>query len=485
MIVYTADPWESALPVLRYRAAAGLAGITVTHGNDNHTIDLSHIEQTDLVLIQRDFPRFTRAWGEILLAAHRLGVPVVYETDDLLFDLSTDHPSYPDLSLYTIPMMTAIQEADLVTTSTEFLAERLSPLQPNVRVFPNYLNDHLWNLSAPQETAREDKVTISYMGGKTHLQDLSSITPVLQKIIHLYSGRVNLRFWGCQPPTELLGHPCVDWTPLNILDYALFAAYFKRQHIDIAIAPLEDNALNQAKSPIKFMEYSALGAAGIYSDQPGYASILQHGENGYLAANLDDWEACLIDLIENPHRRWQMAMAAQETVRKDWLLSDHAHLWLQTYQDVQPSKNDSPAKLERTIELVCKSQDRILSLEAERSLADHENENHQRTIHNLHDQLNGTLVDLQAARNQVDVLREEIEIYKDQLAITQTQKENVEVELLNLQMELSQSQSALDEIQNNRTWKVLQSIQRFRLWLIPPHSRREKLLQKLGVLSNK
>ena len=485
MIVYTADPWESALPVLRYRAAAGLAGITVIHGNDNHTVDLNRIEQADLVLIQRDFPRFTSTWGEILLAARRLGVPVVYETDDLLFDLSADHPSYQDLSLYTIPMMTAIQEADLVTTSTEFLAERLRPLQPNLQVLPNYLNDQLWSLREPQEAVSKDRLTIGYMGGKTHLQDLSSITSVLHKIIQHYSERVTLRFWGCQPPTELLGHACVDWTPMNMLDYALFSAYFKRQHIDIAIAPLEDNVLNRAKSPIKFLEYSALGAAGIYSDQPGYASILQHGENGYLAANLDDWEACLIDLIENPHKRWRMARAAQETVRKDWLLSDHAHLWTQTYQNIHPSPNDSPVKLERTLELVSKSQDRILSLEAERSRSTHQKENYEQDLHNMHEQLNATLADLQAAQNQVDLLKEEVELHKDQLAFVETEKQDVETELLNTRTELSQLQSTLDEIHSNRTWKMLQWIQRFRLWIIPAHSRREKLLKKLGVLSNK
>lgn len=489
MIVYTADPWVSALPVLRYRAAASLAGITVMHGNDNHSVDLSRIEQADLVLIQRDFPRFTRTWREILLAARQLGKPIVYETDDLLFDLPSDHPSYQDLSLYTIPMMTAIQEADLVTTSTEFLAGRLRSLQPNLQVLPNYLNDQLWSLREPQEAVSKDRLTIGYMGGKTHLGDLSSITSVLQKIIQHYSERVTLRFWGCQPPTGLLRHPCVDWTPMNMLDYALFTAYFKRQHIDIAIAPLEDNILNQAKSPIKFLEYSALGAAGIYSDQPGYASILQHGENGYLAANLEDWEACLVDLIENPHKRWRMAMAAQETVRKDWLLSGHAHLWTQTYQNIHPSPNDSPVKLERTLELVCKSQDWILSLEAERSRSTHENDNCQQALYNMHEHLNATLADLHAAQNQVDALndalKEEIEVHKEQVALMQAEKHGVEIELQNTRTELGQLQSALDEIQNNRTWKMLQLIQRFRLWIIPAHSRREKLLKKLGVLSNK
>lgn len=472
IVVYTADPWESALPILRYREAARMTGIKAIPGNHGPQVDCGLIDQADLVLIQRDFPRFTRAWGEVLLRARQQGKPVVYETDDLLFELSTEHPSYNDLTLYTIPLLWAIQEADLATTSTPCLAHRLQPFQANIQILPNYLNDHIWKLRPPQRSKAGDKVIIGFMGSKSHRQDLGSIVPVLQNIRQRYNGSVMLRFWGCMPPQELLGQPDVDWTPLDIQDYAQFADYFNRQHIDIAIAPLEDNLLNQAKSPIKFLEYSALGAAGVFSRLPPYASIVQDGENGYLCNHLDEWEACLAELIENPHKRLEIAAAAQETVQKGWLLSNHADQWRQTYQNIQPISDRAADALESSIALLCKSQDRILSLEAERSFSSHQVQMQQAKLQQMTTQSQTLAHELHQARSQVNTLQSELQTKQERLA----QIANL------LETEEDLAATRILEIMAGRTWKFVLILQKLRLLLIPNHSKREKFLKKLGIL---
>ncbi len=485
MVVYTADPWESALPILRYREAARMTGIKAMPGNHGPQVDFSLIDQADLVLIQRDFPRFTRAWGEILLRARQQGKPVVYETDDLLFELSTEHPSYHDLTLYTIPMLWAIQEADLATTSTPCLAKSLQPFQANIQILPNYLNDHLWKLRPPQRSKAGDKVIIGFMGGKTHRQDLGSIIPVLQNIRQRYASSVMLRFWGCMPPQELLGQPDVDWTPLGIQDYAQFADYFNRQHIDIAIAPLEDNLLNQAKSPIKFLEYSALGAAGVFSRLPPYASIVQDGENGCLCNHPDEWEACLAELIENPHKRLEMAAAAQESVKKDWLLSNHADRWRQAYQNIQPITDCSTDALERSIALLCKSQDRILSLEADRSFSSHQMQMQQAELQQLIAHFQTLAHELHQARWQVNTLQNEMQTQNIRLAALQTRQEGLAQLASLLETEEDLAATRIQEIMAGRTWKLMLILQKLRLLLIPNHSKREKFLKKLGILSKR
>lgn len=434
IVVYTTAPWGMVLPVLRCFAPYQALGIEVNYGNLGHAVDVQKVDPADMVIIQRDFPRFTRECTEIVLRARRQGKPVIYETDDLLIDIPQEHISYPDISMYLAPMAWMLAEADLVTTSTPFLLDYMRPLQPRISLLPNYLHDRLWTLNPVPETSADRKLVIGYMGGDTHARDLSSITSTLMPILDRYADRVSMRFWGGKPPAEFLNHPTVEWTPLEMLDYADFASYFNQQVVDIAIAPLEDNLLNQAKSHIKFLEYSAIGAAGVYSKMQPYETIVRHGENGYLAASQQEWQTALAALIENPELRHQLASAAQMTIRKDWLLSANAWRWKQVLHEVSTPNERDLQKLELQSHILCKVQDRILELEAQRAWLAH----------------------------QPDVSQEKIETLQQTL-------NNVEIQLAN--------------IQQNKSWKLLTSLQEARLRIVPPGSRREKILQKIGLLS--
>src|SRR5690606_7726055 len=61
-------------------------------------------------------------------------------------------------------------------------------------------------------------------------------------------------------------------------------------NFELAIAPLENNEFNNAKSTLKFMEYSASGLFGIFSNITPYNTQIKHLETGYLVENsTDDW----------------------------------------------------------------------------------------------------------------------------------------------------------------------------------------------------
>ncbi len=444
IVAYSADPWESVLPILRYSAPAQMAGLQVIQGNRGDEIDISKVDQADLVIIQRDFPRFTRGCAGIVQKARSQNKSIIYETDDLLIDLPEQHISYPDISLYLTPMLWMVFEADLVTTSTSYLKDYLHPLQPNIRILPNYLHDKLWTLRPIPLPSEAEKVVVGYIGGDTHFHDIHSIAPTLIRLLERFPERMKLRFWGCKPPDELLNFPGVDWTPLAILDYADFVSYFNNQTMDIAIAPLENTALNQAKSHLKFLEYSAIGAAGVYSHLQPYEKIIVQGENGYLASSPEEWETHLASLIENPERRLAIARNAQATVRKEWLLSEHAGFWAQAYAEAFSSDYHDPQKVERTSYIVSKVQDRVLDLEAQRSRLAYQQRIDQQQITTLQQDLTSA----SSALNEVRL----------QIQTEQNEKEDLRLQLTN--------------IQHSRSWKFITLLQRIRLFLAPPGSRR-------------
>jgi hypothetical protein len=92
---------------------------------------------------------------------------------------------------------------------------------------------------------------------------------------------------------------------------------------------------------VKFLEYSIQGIPGVYSDVAPYSQAITHGENGMLAANLDDWETHLHALIEQPALRQKIGLRARQTILDHWRLSQHAHKWRQAYQEVHQIAADA------------------------------------------------------------------------------------------------------------------------------------------------
>ncbi len=387
------------------------------------------VSLADLVVMQRDFPRFTDAYEKVTVQARAEGKPIIYETDDLLLELPENHIDKPQHSQVLFPVMRAIVEADGITSNSPLICAYLRPFNPNTWLLPNYLNDQLWSFrTPPPPDAGRVPVVIGYMGGGTHLPDLEYVTAVLLRLVQRYGNRVLLRFWGEVPPAVLLSQPNVDCVPMNVLDYATFAARFVQQESDIVIAPLCDHLFNQCKSGIKYLEYSALGVPGVYSRIAPYASIVTHGDNGFLASTPDEWEEYLVRLIETPTLRYEMGWRAQQTVREQWLLSQHAHEWLAVYQ-------------------------KALSLVGSRSLA----------------QLQQTAVFTRVAQ-QVEQRHHELEQtiagLKTQIAAQEQQTQTL--------------QTQLTDIMNTQSWRLIQRLQWLRLRVAPRASRREQLFSWLA-----
>ncbi len=72
----------------------------------------------------------------------------------------------------------------------------------------------------------------------------------------------------------------------------------------------------------------------MYSRLAPYSSVVKHGENGFLASTLEEWETSLTMLIETPEIRRRMGAAASETVQAEWLLSNHTDQWTSLYLNV-------------------------------------------------------------------------------------------------------------------------------------------------------
>jgi len=344
---------------LRLTAPLRQVGLRILDGVQNGHVVREQVREGDVVIVQREFPKRFDDYQEVVRITRQEGKPLIFELDDLLFFLPKDHPDRLEHSFASAlsPMLQALLEADLVAVSTPALCHVLTNYNTNVVVLPNYLDDSLWSLRPPiLKDSSQETLTIGYMGTYSHKPDLEYVAPVLLHLAERYPQKVRFHFWGPQPPAELSALPQVEWSPFFSHSYEEFAAYFQTQSIDIAIAPLIDNLFNRCKSPLKFFEYSALGATGVYSRLDPYENVVEHGRNGLLASTLDEWEECLILLIEDDERRLRLAQQAQTTVAEGWLLSRIAPRWLETFHNALETKgktrrNDFALSMLRSINI--------------------------------------------------------------------------------------------------------------------------------------
>ena len=191
------------------------------------------------------------------------------------------------------------RSAAAVTVSTPELKLALARFNSNIYVLPNLLNEELW--TRPR-SLRDDRIVIGFTGTSTHQEDLRIAEEALFRLSEKHGSRLAFHFMGCM--TEKVGRlPSFTFEHFQT-SYESFADALQASPIDIAIVPLEDNPFNRCKSNIKWLEYSACGIAGIYSDLPPYSHCIDHGRTGLLVSNTTEaWFQALDNLIQNPEQR--------------------------------------------------------------------------------------------------------------------------------------------------------------------------------------
>ncbi len=306
----------------------------------------------DAVIVDRFWrPDISKALAEKLVAdVRRAGAKLIYALDDNLLDLA---PHQIPLALQGGTRSAAecleivrffLRQADSVWVTTPLLRERFATFNPKVTVTPNALDERLLVGKSPSPVntpfGRRRKV-IGYMGTLTHDDDLLLVLPALRTVWERHSTEIELQLVGVVGQRDTL--QILQGLPVRVvgpdpkeMEYPLFMLWFSG-HInwDIAIAPLKDTPFNRCKSDVKFLDYSAIEAAGIYSRVPAYESTVRHLETGWLVENdVDAWVEALETLLLDDHLGQQMARNAARYLYTERTLARCSNHWSKALEDL-------------------------------------------------------------------------------------------------------------------------------------------------------
>ncbi len=278
--------------------------------------DVVEVERAkpDVLFLQNAFvDYFIDAWGKY----RRFNdVFMVYGQDDLLYSLPSKHPKqgqWPkDLKRRLRKMM---QLSDRVIVANEVLAQEFTKFTDNIVVVPNYLETERWLSLRLPETSERGRPRVGWAGGIEHRGDLEFILPVVEALHR----EVDWVFMGMCP--DALRPYIKEFHPGVVFD--LYPQKLADLNLDLAIAPLEHNKFNEAKTNLRLLEYGILGWPIVCTDILPY----QNAPVTRVANNPDHWVRAIKDKLQEPELLRQEGQALRQWVVANYILEDHLRQW--------------------------------------------------------------------------------------------------------------------------------------------------------------
>ncbi len=281
--------------------------------------------------------------------AKLLGNPVVYDTDDLLFD--QEGINYLNRIGKTRKVgyegfRTAMQKCDAITVSTSYLAERARALHGNVHVLRNALSKEYLEkamLVAERKKAANNNLTIAYLSGSnSHDENFRLVQPALLELLERH---VNCKVLlvGDLRFTDDFYKFTNRFEYRKTIAYEEYANLFSE--IDINLIPLELNEpFCHAKSELKYIEAGACAVPSVASPTATYNEVIDDGVNGLLTKDNSDWYECIEALIVDTDKRRSLGAKAREYVLQNYTPEQRGSEWADFIETVWSEKTEKRTK---------------------------------------------------------------------------------------------------------------------------------------------
>lgn len=261
--------------------------------------------------------------------------PIFTEIDDHI----TSTPIYNAADPFYAPgaalrelAIAQFKESDGLIVSTPYLQEVYSEFNDNIFVVENSLDFKVWD--AVKKKSKKG-IRIGWAGGATHSQDLEILESVIPRITERHKDVSFVFVHGT--PHSLRGLKNVEhiqkWTRID-----KYPSFLGSLDFDIGIAPLVDNAFNRGKSNLRWLEYSGLGIPTVASKVGHFAQTINHGVDGFLAENHNEFEQYLEVLITDKKARTAMGAMAKDRARLDFNVDRTAQKYAEILQQAVDRK---------------------------------------------------------------------------------------------------------------------------------------------------
>ena len=286
----------------------------------------------DVLVVVR--AKYTDRLNGLVLTFKERGKPVFYDVDDLVFDTryanllihtldqDLEHPGVWDFWFaYMGRIGAALQLCDRVIVTNPFLAGQAIELTGKpADVLPNFLNleqvavsDELLAAKEAAGFRRNRHYEIAYFSGSpSHRRDLDLVTATIADVLDEFP-ETRFQLMGFIDIPERLKPFAAR---VRYVPFSDFITLQRRiAEVELSIVPLQNNVFTNCKSELKFFEAAVVGTMTLASKISTYASAIEDGRDGFLAAPIDwpDSIRTVLSLSAGQYRA--MIMTAAERCR--------------------------------------------------------------------------------------------------------------------------------------------------------------------------
>lgn len=258
--------------------------------------------------------RWTHSVDMVVAHAKADGIPVLFDVDDLIFDLDYLNMVTNTLNVhfggerdyeFWFACISRIgftaSKADGFIATNDFLGNRLTKKfgKPH-GILPNSLNKEQLDISnrcvqQKRRAYRSDPFTVGYFSGTpSHINDFKVVYKELVSFLESHRNAV-LKVVGFmefpEELTPLIAARRITFTPLvDFMELQRLIA-----EVDVNIVPLVNNTFTNCKSELKFFEAAVVRTPTIATPTYTYAKAITHGETGFLCTP-GNWANTLDDI---------------------------------------------------------------------------------------------------------------------------------------------------------------------------------------------
>lgn len=216
-----------------------------------------------------------------------------------------------------------IKISDLIIAGNEYLADYAKNYSTNVQIIPTTIDTEEYKKRVI--TKNENRICIGWSGSVTTIQHFELAIPYLKFINEKYGDKVYFKVIGDENyRNSELTIQGVKWQKeTELIDLS---------EIDIGIMPLPDDEWAKGKCGLKGLQYMALEIATIMSPVGVNTSIIQNGENGFLASTFEEWTTSLSTLIESETLRKSIGVNGRKTVIDNYSVLANREKYLNLFQ---------------------------------------------------------------------------------------------------------------------------------------------------------
>lgn len=228
----------------------------------------------------------------IIEAAKKAGRFVIYFLDDDLLHIPDDISCSAYFSNLEIKncIIKCIEYSDVSWCVNNLIAEKYS-IYSKKKWVVSKVPVTMENVYFPK-----GMINIIYAGSVDHTETVRKyIAPVVKKLHDEFMDVATFTFIGVNPKLEELKNV----TYIKYFEeYDEYKKFTKNGKFSIGLAPLNIGEFYKCKYYNKFIEYTSVGAVGVYSNSEPYTLIIEDGKNGFLCDNtFESWYGKLKYLI--------------------------------------------------------------------------------------------------------------------------------------------------------------------------------------------